>query len=137
MKKFSLAELGAGTYLPKVIPLKNGSVMIFSKFRYRKLSYLGLTISDDILGNTQDINEGFVSHCWLEPDGGYLIASSFAQEEGWHGFRLLKTDSRFNVGWVGNFHQSVPGYLISVKQKGDTRVFLTSNGYVYAMQPVR
>ncbi|MCX7638566.1 MAG: hypothetical protein N2044_12040, partial [Cyclobacteriaceae bacterium] len=137
LKKFSLAELGAVNYLPKTIPLKDGSVMIFSKFRYRKLSHQGLTLSSGILGNTQNVNESFISHCFLEQDGGYLIASSFAQEEGWHGFRLLKTDSRFNVGWVGNFYQSVPGYLISVKQKDDTRIYLTSNGYVYAIKPVR
>lgn len=134
-KKYSFADLGADNYIPAVIPLADGRVVIFSNFRYRVMTNHGLMVSSGRLGNTQSIPESFVTHCISQDDRGYLLATTFAHEEGWHGFRLIKTDSRFNAGWLGNFHQSVPGYLSHVVSRGKLSYWLTSNGYLYAIRP--
>lgn len=136
LKRFSLASLHATNQLPKVIPAADGHVLIFNNYRYWAIPPNGLTVYSGNIGNTQSIPESFVTHCIREDDGGYLLATTFAPEEGWDGFRLIKTDRGFNVGWTGNFHQSVTGYLSGVVRHGNLTVWLTSNGYLYALRPV-
>lgn len=135
-RSFSLSEIGtpAGS-LPAVFPGADGQVWMFSKFNYRVLSSNGFTLFAGRLKNTSSIPESWITAAIKEPDNGYLIATRFLPEEGWEGFRLLKTDSRFNVGWVGTFHQAVSGYLTGWARHNDTVVLLTSNGYVYAIKP--
>lgn len=135
-RSFAFSEISTPPgSMPAVFPVADGQALIFNKFDYLVQSRNGFTLYAGRLKNTSSIPESPVRAVIQEPDNGYLIATSFFPEEGWGGFRLLKTDAKFNVRWVGSFHQAVSGYLSSWARHNDTVVLLTSNGYVYAIKP--
>ena len=69
-----------------------------------------------------------------EDDGGFLVTVDADWQTSLASFKLLKLDSKLNLGWVGTFNQLEPGYVAQLKKSNDQVVILTSNGYLYGLK---
>lgn len=134
-KEMVLQQYGFTSPMPSINILPDGNLILFDKFNYIQISAGGAIQTYSRIGNVDSIPENNITGCIRETDGGFLLVISFTEAEGWYGFRLLKTDAHLNVGWVGNFQQSTPGFLSDYDRQGDVLILLTSNGYLYAIKP--
>ncbi|GIV36533.1 MAG: hypothetical protein KatS3mg032_0912 [Cyclobacteriaceae bacterium] len=134
-KDMVLHKFGLTSPMPLISPLSGGNLILFDKFNYVQIDARGVIQSYSRLGSAGSIPENYIRDCISESDGGYLLLTSFVESEGWYGLRLIKTDSRLNAGWVGNFRQTSLGYLSAYARKDNVLILLTTNGYLYAIRP--
>lgn len=71
-----------------------------------------------------------------ETDGGVLVGLATDWTKEVASFRLLKTDSKLNGGWVGSFTQIASGTITGIRKllTGEV-IVLTSNGHLYRLKP--
>lgn len=139
-RQFSVMNFGVPLYYPLTTPLNNGQVLVvgepnpgvqddnWAMINHRGAVYLTgrLTLPDEGSSRLINIHD--------EEDGGYLVTVSTDWQTSTASFKLLKLDSKLNIGWIGTFNQLQTGYVAQLKTSNDQVVILTSNGYLYGLK---
>jgi hypothetical protein len=139
-RQYPMTDFGSPQYYPLTTPLNNGQVLVvggpnpgvqednWSMINQRGAIYHQRhpDFPEEDLLRLNSIHE--------EEDGGFLVTVGTDWQTSLASFKLLKLDSKFNVGWVGTFNQLEPGYVAQLKLSKDQVVILTSNGYLYGLK---
>jgi len=138
-RQYPMTDFGSPQYYPLTTPLNNGQVLVVGQpnpgvqeDNWSLINQRGAIYFQSQL-NFPEEESSRLNRVHEEEDGGFLVTVGTDWQTSLASFKLLKLDSKFNVGWVGSFNQLEPGYVAQLKISKEQVVILTSNGYLYGL----